>query len=257
MFIPNFIPKKIFQTYSSFDEIDPLMKENIKKIQQEHKDWEYHFYSHKDVESFILKFYGKKYLNSYLQIDPDYGPARADLFRYLLLFKFGGVYLDTKTGLNKNLNEIIKVNDRYIISHWGKSHPEWGIYPELGEEGEYQQWFIICEPLHPFLGLTIANVIDNIKSYSAERFGVGKLGVLRTTGPIPYTFSILKLIDLYHHRQIDSESAGLQYSIFDEKEKKMEHVWHFKKKHYIFLTKPVIRYEESDEIKNKKNISYY
>ena len=45
-------------------------------------------------------------LNIYNSIDESYGPCRADLFRYLILYDKGGIYLDIDTICVKNWKYI-------------------------------------------------------------------------------------------------------------------------------------------------------
>ena len=168
------IPKKVH--FTSSDLIHPVFKKNIQKIKDDHSDWEIKHYTDKDIIEFISKNYDKKFLSIYEKINPDYGPARSDFFRYLLMFKIGGVYLDIKSSLEKNLNEIILEDDSYLISHWGQSFPNWGKHPLLKGQPAFQQWFIICQPFHPFLGLTISNIIERIKNYNPIIHGVCKHG---------------------------------------------------------------------------------
>jgi hypothetical protein len=54
-------------------------------------------------------------------------------------------------------------------------------------------------------------VLHNIKTYDRRKTGVGRMGVLRLTGPIAYTLAIQKVIGLYQYRKINSEDAGLIY----------------------------------------------
>lgn len=55
---------------------------------------------------------------------------------------------------------------------------------------EYQQWNIISEKESGALWDVILLVTENIENYIPTRDGVGSLGVLKTTGPIPYTNAI-------------------------------------------------------------------
>ena len=238
------IPKKIH--FTSSDLIHPIFKKNIQKIKDEHIDWEIKHYTDKDIIEFISKNYDKKFLSIYEKLNPDYGPARSDFFRYLLMFKIGGVYLDIKSSLEKNLNEIILEDDSYLLSHWGKSFPNWGKHPLLKGQSAFQQWFIICQPFHPFLGLTISNIIERIKNYNPIIHGVGKHGVLNVTGTVLYTKSILKLIDFYDHRLFESEKNGLVYSII-KSNNKLEHQKYFNK-HYSLLKSPIV-------LRNNKNLT--
>ena len=246
------IPKKIFQTYSSFDELHPDMKANSKKISEMHPDWEYTFFSEPDVLSFISEQFGKRFLEYYQKIDSDYGGTRADFFRYLVIFKYGGVYLDIKSGLTKHLNKIILDGDSFLCSHWPKRYSGWGQYRDLNGKPEFQNWFIISESNHPFLALAISNAVDNIVNYDQSVHGVGKIGGIRTTGPIPYSKAIYKLKELCNYRLIDSDACGLKYSIFENVQEKLAHVGKFKK-HYSNLMKPVV--VASDNLSDLANIA--
>lgn len=118
------IPKHIYGILIGYGQKDsslpePILK-NIEFIESQNPDWTYHLYRDDDVEYFILNYYGKTYLNLYLSINKDYGAARADFFRYLLIYQKGGVYLDIKSAPKMPLNEIIKPNDQFIFSHWKK-----------------------------------------------------------------------------------------------------------------------------------------
>ena len=107
------------------------------------------------LEDFIIKNYDKERLNLYTSINPEYGAARADYFRYLLLYKYGGVYLDIKSGMKKSLNHIIDKDDEYILCHWATKDNAKILGNTLGE---FQQWHIISKPKHPFLKAVIKNV---------------------------------------------------------------------------------------------------
>lgn len=226
------IPKIIHQTgpYMMF----PDHVEDLKKL---NPGWEYRFYTDLDCRRFISEHYNSEVWRAYEQINPSYGAARADLFKYLVMEVMGGVYLDIKSTATKPLDEILLPSDKYLLSHWtGKKCRGWGKYPELGPKGEYQQWFIVSEPDHPFLDRAISRVLHNIHSYKPETFGVGKMGTLRTTGPIAYTLAINGAEEFNEHRLVDSEELGFQYSVLSGKQ---EHVSLFRN-HYSTLTTPVV-----------------
>ena len=110
------IPKIIHQTFKS-NQLSREIKENIKKLKSQNPEYEYQFYSDEGVKKFITENY-PDYLQYYDMINPKFGAARADFFRYLVIYKHGGVYLDIKSTTTKPLREIIKPDDRYILTHW-------------------------------------------------------------------------------------------------------------------------------------------
>lgn len=239
------IPHIIHQTYFTKTELPPPLQANIQRIQQLNPAWEYRLYDDADIEAFIRQRYGQDILNIYQCIDPAYGAARADLFRYLLIYAEGGVYLDMKSTITRPLNEVLLPDDRYILSKWDDdNYYGWGLHPELAgiERGEFQQWHVIAVAGHPFLLAVIRQVLHNILHYDATAIGVGFKGVIRTTGPIPYTATIEALRPLHPYRQVEIEQdLGIIYSIYDSQsiDRNQNHR-HISKKHYTELDIPVI-----------------
>lgn len=212
------IPKCIYQTYKNNDLPDEI-KENIKNIRKLNPSWEYRFFDDRDVEVWIRENYGEGILAYYKMINPTYGAARADLFRYLLIYKNGGVYLDIKSTLVKPLDEFIRDDDMCILTHWGSQHKE---HVEIRDNHrEYQQWHIIASKGHPYLKMVIENVLRNIKVYNTFFHQTGAMATLRITGPISYTNSIDSIIDKSKHRVLEGEDVWLKYSIYASKDHKI------------------------------------
>ena len=236
------IPKIIHQTYSSWERLQPEWKSNIQKIKELNPDWIYHFYSDADIEKFIEDEYGIPILNLYNRINPHIGPARADVFRYLLLYKKGGVYLDIKSTAKIPLSSVLNSNDSFILSNWSQ-------VPNREKEltqfplGEYVQWSIISSPGHPFLRAVINNVLGNLLVYNPWLHGVGKRAALRITGPFTYTFAIDSIKNLYPYRYIrQMEDIGIHYSMYalaNPKTHIMSHEKHFPN-HYSQSKTPLI-----------------
>ena len=218
------IPKLIHQT--THDKVwvrnHPVLRENIARLQALNPDWEYRLYDDEDARGFIRTRFGEDMCRYFDRINPAYGPARADFFRYLLLFDQGGVYLDLKSTAVLPLDAVLAPTDEYILSHWrnkpGESHPGWGLHPVCGPEGEFQQWHIIAAPGHKFLEAVIARVTANIDDYVG---GVGKSGVLYLTGPVPYTLAIQPLLAKCPHRLLDINTLGFSYNIFNSYAERM------------------------------------
>jgi mannosyltransferase OCH1-like enzyme len=239
------IPKLIHQTYPSKD-IPECLQSNIEHVKSTNPDWKYKLYSDEDIKFFIEKEYGLGILKIFNRISLEYGAARADLFRYLLMYKLGGVYLDIKSSVSRPFSEVIKHEDCYFISQWGGSesdpYREWGIHDELKNitGGEFQQWYIISSPGHPFLYAVIQTVIYNINKYCYLTTGFGRLGVLRLTGPIAYTKAIDSILEIYPHTRVKSEKdLGLIYSVL-EKKPSQSHVQLFNK-HYSKNITPIVK----------------
>ena len=240
------IPRLLHQVFFTRPRGPPplAIRQNIARLRQLNPDWSYRLYDEEAMVAFIGQHYGPRLLDYFARIDPRYGAARADLFRYLLLYRLGGVYLDVKSSMHRPLSECIRPDDRYLLSYWrnrpGEEFPGWGLYPELAgsPRGEFQQWHIVAAAGHPFLRAVIERVLANIAHYNPVLDGTGWSGVLRSTGPIAYTLAILPHLSAQPHRLVDSlRDLGFQYSIYP---RAIQHQRMFSS-HYAQRTEPIVR----------------
>ena len=90
------------------------------------------------------------------------------------------------------------------------------------------------------LSHVIEAVVRNIENYTIED-GVGKIGVLKITGPDAYTLAIEKYINEYPdtpYTFLSPNSRGVRYSAFDVAT--MEHEGMYGSVHYSRLTEPIV-----------------
>ena len=87
------IPKLIHQTIASRREIHPTFTANIEFLKKTNPGWTHRLYDDSDILSFLAEHYGSDTVALFKSIHPSYGAARADFFRYHLMYKYGGVYL--------------------------------------------------------------------------------------------------------------------------------------------------------------------
>ena len=237
------IPFVVHQSYPKKN-LSIELKENINALKLVNPDWEFKLYDDDDIERYIESNY-PDLIKIYKKINPKYGAARVDFFRYLLIYNEGGVYLDIKSSLSKPLNQIIQKNDQYLLSHWqndiGDPHENSGIYVDLPNcFGEFQQWYIASIKGHPFLKSVIENVCNNIVRYNPYLHHTGQTGVFRVTGPIAYTLAILPHLAQHPHRLARSNNElNFVYSIFSN-DKNYKHRSLFKN-HYSSLNESVTK----------------
>jgi mannosyltransferase OCH1-like enzyme len=243
------IPKYIFQTIPDKTSISEAYRDNIERLRILNPGWNYRLFDNAEIYEFISTHYGSRILKLYERINPDYGPARADFFRYLLIYALGGVYLDIKSGISKPLDFVLSPTDTYLLSHWrnahGESHAGWGLHSEVATilpRGEYVNWFVISQAGHPFLRQVIEHVCKRIERYDSMRDGLGKLAVLRTTGPIAYSLAIEEIRKKHPHRLVEYADIGLIYSIFESSSGAFGHIAHHPGTHYTQLGTPVVRH---------------
>jgi mannosyltransferase OCH1-like enzyme len=238
--IPRIIHQCVFQGWES---ISPEIRADIAALRARNPDWDYRFYDAAAAEAFIAAVYGDAILALYLAIDPQYYAARADLFRYLVCYHTGGVYLDCKSTALLPLDQVIRQDDVFLLAQWPEHRakaPEQSNFKEFRhiQGGAYLQWFIVSAPGHPFLRSVLERVLQSIQTYRVFQMGVGRDGVFRLTGPIAYTLAIDPIRALHPHRYVKSDlDLHFVYSIFNDHK---SHRFVFRT-HYSQLTIPVIR----------------
>lgn len=133
---------------------------------------------------------------TYYKINSQYGAARADVFRYALLYSRGGIYLDIKSIAVDNIAQtLFQSNDSFVISKWKSSTGQLTDFCNLKmhfacKHGEYQQWWMASAPGHAILERVLERVTNNINAYTKKQYPAGKPSVLRLTGPTAYTIAI-------------------------------------------------------------------
>lgn len=220
------IQHNLFQTNKTKHNLNKDIENNIRKLQDMNPQWTYRIFDDNDIEEYIRQYYGDVILSFYNRIDSHYGAAKADFFRYLVIYREGGVYLDLKSTVNLPLDQVIHNDDSYILSYWnnlpGQGHEGFGHYPGLPdyiERGEIIQWYLAAAAGHPLLRKIIIKMLENIDRYNPYINGVGWTGTVTTTGPVMYTREIYDLLrddpESFPVRWTDIiESCGFQYSIF-------------------------------------------
>lgn len=245
------IPKIIHQTGPY--PIPRTFERNIRKLITQNPEYKYKYWSDDDIDDYLKTKCSKEEYNAYHKINPKYGAARADFFRYIIIRDQGGIYLDLKSNSSVPFREIIKPSDTYLLSSWtdNSSAPHDNIL-DTGF-GEFMNWFIISIPNHDFLKQVVKNVVQNINNYKLyptisekQKYNypdkmVGKIGVLHLTGPIIYTNTIKNMLTPRNHQfKYNSYDGQLQYSTLKSLTNFFEHSKHFGKKHYSEITEPIV-----------------
>jgi mannosyltransferase OCH1-like enzyme len=141
------IPLNIFQTWHSKN-LPPLMNNNIELIKSTNPAFKYHFFDDEDCYNFIKENFDENVLNAFDRLIP--GAYKADLWRYCILFKLGGIYLDIKY---KPVNgfKFINLSEK---EHWVLDHDKFGIYNAL----------MVCKPGNHILLKAINQIVENVNT---------------------------------------------------------------------------------------------
>ena len=162
------IPKIIHQTFKTA-KLPFITRWHISGFLKKNPDYRYEFYDDERIEHFLVNEYDLETLRIYKKL--NIGAAKADFFRYAVLYIKGGIYVDIDSGINSRLKTFIQEDDVAVITREGD--------PTL-----FAQWALIYAPGHPFLKKTLELVKENILSNKYPN------DVHRMTGPTVYTEAI-------------------------------------------------------------------
>lgn len=196
----------IYRTYYDLN-IAQKFKKAVDITSQSNPKLKQVVYDDRMVDDFVKENYSSRIYTAFNNINSNYGPAKADFFRYLIIYKYGGVYLDMKSLLNKNIDEEIKEN-KLIVS---KGRPP-SLYPfsfgmraqyinnydwsELSgiKYGEFNNWHFISPAGNEVLGEVIKQVVANIEYgvKNKNKYNNGEYSVLMLTGPVMFARVINK-----------------------------------------------------------------
>lgn len=239
------IPRRIHLTVRCKRSLSQALQANIARIQQLNPGWTLTVYDDQDIAPFLAQHFGPATLSVYRRLNPRYGAARADLFRYLCLHRLGGLYLDAKSTTVVPLSQWLQDHDRFILSQWDNGpqgrYSDWGLHKDIAHipGGEYQQWFIAAAAGHPYLRAACEQVMRNILNHRPMPAHFGRMGVLRVTGPIAYSLAIHPILGQHPHRFVDVEGAGwMRYSFFPRFD---DHITRLGATHYSLLTEPIVQ----------------
>jgi len=252
------IPKDIYQTYESWENTPDVFKNKISNTLSININYNYHFYNNNDCDKYILETYGEAIFDIYDSISLDYAPAKADIFRYLIIYDKGGIYYDIKSFPLKPLDDIILPTDELLLSSWFFKF--WDQHLKTGV-GEYQNWFIIAKPRHPYIKNVIKLVIKKILTSKINQYKTKK-GVINLTGPITYTQGIIPLMDSkeYTFKPNNYNKMfsfnGCNIPELGEGPDKFDWRMHYEilnksnRTHYYFSDKDIINHEKIMHLKN-------
>ena len=86
-------------------------------MKRNNSEYDFRLIDDQGCEKFMEEHFSGEVADAYFSINPKLGAARADLWRYCVLYKHGGVYLDIDSLIVKPLDEWIKPDDHAIISY--------------------------------------------------------------------------------------------------------------------------------------------
>jgi mannosyltransferase OCH1-like enzyme len=139
-------------------------------------------YDDYEIDEFVNDVYPGEISKAYNKL--NIVVAKVDFWRYLILYKFGGIYLDMDSTITESLDKLISLDSDAIIS------------PE-GNPNKYCQWCLIFNKNHPILEKTIQYVVENIEKNLYPN------DIINMTGPGVYSRAINDVHEEFFNQKLN------------------------------------------------------
>ena len=177
------IPRLIWQTWSC-----NLWTPNILQVKSLNPEYKYKLYTDEDMNHFMkYELNWTEASDAYFMINEKIGAARADLWRYCILWKYGGIYIDIDAVCYEPFRDLIDANAEAVLSH--------------ETEKFALQWLLAFTAKHLILTSVIQSIIqkilkpDKILYTPLSRLELKEL-VLNITGPTIFSNAVKKHINM-------------------------------------------------------------
>ena len=141
------IPANIFQTWHT-KTLPPGMQMAVNNLKASGIRFKYQLFDDNDCKEFIKNNFDESVFNAYNSLKP--GAYKADLWRYCVLYKEGGIYLDIKY-FPVNAFQLKNLIER---EHFCLDADNNGIYNAI----------MVCKPGNTVLKKAIYQIVENVKT---------------------------------------------------------------------------------------------
>ena len=156
------IPHIIHQTWKT-NKVPEKWEDSVKACKDKHTQYKYILWTHASMKEFVKKEYPEFYKT---YINYPHPIQRCDAFRYLVLYKYGGIYIDMDLSCKKTFSSLLKYDLVLVKS---------ANYDTITNS------FIVSIPKHPF----IKYCIDRLEKHKDHYSILGKhLHIMNSTGPL-------------------------------------------------------------------------
>jgi mannosyltransferase OCH1-like enzyme len=145
------IPLIIFQTWITKN-LPPKMLKTVNKVKTTNPEFEHRLFDDNDIRIFLSENFNPDVLYAFNKLIP--GAFKADLWRYCVLYIYGGIYLDIKYEPVNNFKFLEMIDKEYYTldrNHFGGAL---SIY----------NGFIVAKPGNEIFLKLISKVVENVKS---------------------------------------------------------------------------------------------
>lgn len=210
--LPRRIPNVVYQTWRE-PRLQRTHAQRIARFRQLNPDYSFRLYDDAAMAAYMRTHFGNHPICAVFD-QIQIMAAKADIWRYCVLYREGGVYCDIDSALSIPVSSILETNPSEAIAF--EANPccdqmEPGAYadshqflrcPSSAAQSLLQfpdhavlNWFLCFEAGHPLLAEVIEVIVKNFEFYRTKAFHSGWKAVIHATGPLALTQATWRYLD--------------------------------------------------------------
>lgn len=175
------IPKIIWQTYElEFKDLPDYLLYNFNTWKNKNPDWDIRYFSAKDRMLFVKNNYSSDIYELYASLPISI--MKKDLWQYLILNKFGGLYVDMDSVCIEAISDNINLDRDFIFS--------------TKDKVMFWMWIILSTPNNKVLDDIINEIVFRYKKNSPK----DEHYVANTTGPATFSDTIWNILEVPNNK---------------------------------------------------------
>jgi hypothetical protein len=195
------VPKILFQTWKSSQFKIEEIKE-ILKIRESLGKTQFVFHDDDDMFEYMASSWGRHPIHQVFQ-SLEFGAAKADVWRYCILYEYGGIYLDIDSAfdvslldnLDKETDILVSTEDNFVSTDNVHLLETQNWLQQLCPQNQiskriYLQWLFIAAPKSSALAIAIDLICSRWKQYDGITSPNPLKSIVNFTGPALFTEAI-------------------------------------------------------------------
>lgn len=207
------LPRSIYSTWKTKDNLKGNKLVCVDSIKKHNPGFKHAIWDDEDCREFVKDYY-PEYYSFYQQLEIPV--QKADLWRYLVIYHYGGWYCDMDIYAFRGFDTISLPNKKEDLMVVELEYPAPLKIAQTPRSPQYAQYWFGATPRHPVLKKIIETVVENIENIENieefQRDGIKNSDdiTLHLTGPVPFTDVIAK-----HIKKKKEDVLILKGNVFD------------------------------------------
>jgi mannosyltransferase OCH1-like enzyme len=208
---PSRIPAVVHQTWVD-RRFGKTHHREIQKFRARNPDQHFVLYDQDELEAYMARSWGEHPIYQVFA-KAKFGPMRADIFRYCILFERGGYYFDIGKGMACQISDLCSGEYDGFVSYESNDcflPPDHIVSTKVQHPTKYVvQWGMGFSKGHPVLGALIASICENYGYFKGRVFANPKVAILAYTATGLFTKVVRNAID--NDPRVNIRQAGIDF----------------------------------------------